>query len=82
VQNRRKTLETKSKAVLYARLRAIRLGLSNRKLGGRNGEPAMAKEARIGTSGGILSARFRARFASLRPSLGLPLGGLLLLSCP
>jgi hypothetical protein len=57
--------------------------LSNRKLGGRNGEPAMTNGVAQHNAKGGFSARVCARIASLpRHSLGSSQALLLLLSCP
>lgn len=81
LRNRRKSLETKSKAWIYARLRALRLKLANREFGGRYGDPAMTICAHtIAMSEAIAS--LRAHTPAGRPSLDLPSARLLLLSCP
>jgi hypothetical protein len=57
--------------------------LSNRKLGGRNGESAMTRGVNEQGAGGGISVRIFAHVRlAPRPSLGSSLALLLLLSCP
>jgi len=56
--------------------------LSNRKHGGRNGDPAMKKVAHIDAKGGFPASVVACTSLKPRPSLGSSQALLLLLSCP
>src|SRR6185312_9682169 len=78
-----KTRSRFGKWCFYWCLTKVRLKLSNRKLGGRNGESAMTRGVIAQDAGGGHSVRIGARVRlAPRPSLGSSQALLLLLSCP